>query len=141
MNIEQFKLLKEKFESDLELNEDNVMEKSLKFSSLYSKCLNFYLQEVKILKTILIEKDKVYGELYHKFKFNPDKEPQYNYTLDSHKELDIYVKSHDDYYKKALQYQNQELIVKYLEETLKNIDSTGYRIKNFIEFKKLGMSV
>lgn len=139
MNLEQYQVLKKKVEEDLLVDESNAAEKSLKFSSLYSKYLSLYMQELRILKTISVEKDKLYGELYHKYKFNTDKD--FNYQLDSGKEIDTYVRKNESFYKKCLDFQNQEIIVKYLEETLSNLNNTGYRIKNYIELLKLKMGI
>jgi hypothetical protein len=135
MNLEQFKALKAKVEINLDVDESNAAEKSLKFSSLYSKYLALYMQELRLLKTLSTEKDKLYGELYHNFKFKN------NYQLDSSKEIETYVRSDQSFYQKCLDFQNQEIVVKYLEETLQNINSTGYRIKNYIELLKLKMGV
>jgi len=135
MNLEKFKVLKTKVEIDLFVDESNAAEKSLKFSSLYSKYLSLYMQELRLLKNILTEKDKLYGELYHKFKFKND------YQLDSSKEIDTYVRSDESFYQKCLDFQNQEIVVNYLEQTLQNITNTGYRIKNYIELLKLRMSI
>jgi len=135
MKIEDFKKLKLKVENDLLVDETNAAEKSLNFSRLYSKYVSLYMQELRILKNLSAEKDKIYGELYHKFKFKSD------YQLDSNKEIDVYVKADDKYYNKCLDFQNQEIIVSYLEMTLQNITNTGYRIKNFIELLKLKMGL
>jgi hypothetical protein len=134
MTLEQFKSLKTKVESDLDLTDSNAAEKSLKLSSLYSKYLGLYIQELKLLKTTSTEKDKLYGELYHKYKFKND------FQLDSAKEIDTYIRADDSFYNKCLEFQNQEIIVKYLEEVLQNIKNAGYAIKNHLEFVKLKMN-
>ncbi|MEM4261310.1 MAG: recombination mediator protein UvsY [Candidatus Woesearchaeota archaeon] len=135
MNLEQYKALKAKVEEDLAIDESNAADKSLKFSSMYSKYLALYLQELRILKNLSLEKDKLYGDLYHKLKFKND------YQLDSSKEIDTYVRSDESFYKKSLDVQNQEIVVKYLEETLQNINNTGYRIKTYVDFLKLRMGL
>lgn len=135
MTLEQFNTIKAKVELDLNIDELNAAEKSLKFSSLYNQYLLLYLKELKILKTLALEKDKLFGELYHKYKF------QNNYQLDTSKEIETYVRADELYYKKCLDYQNQEIIVKFLEETLQNINNTSYRIRNYIELLKLRMGI
>jgi len=135
MNLEQYKALKAKVENDLFVDESNAAEKSLKFSNLYAKYLALYMQELRIIKQLSIDKDKLYGELYHQFKFKND------FQLDGNKEIDIYIRSNESYYKKCLEFQNQEIIVKYLESVLLNITTTGYRIKNYVELLKLKMGI
>ena len=135
MNLEQFKVLKAKVEDDLLVDESNAAEKSLKFSSLYSKYLALYMQELRLLKTLNTDKDKLFGELYHFYKF------ENNFQLDSSKEIETYVRSNLKFYNKCLEFQNQEIIVKYLEEVLQNITNTGYRVKNYVELLKLKMSL
>jgi hypothetical protein len=131
MNIDQFKLLKSNTETEINVTEDNISEKSIKFASIYNKYLSLYIQELRILKKLTLDKDKIYGELYNKFKFNN------NFQLDTNKEIDVYVRADDKYYNVSLDLQNQEMVVKYLEEVLQNINNTGYRIKNYIELQKL----
>jgi hypothetical protein len=131
MNIDQFKLLKSNTETEINVTEDNISEKSIKFTSIYNKYLSLYIQELRILKKLTLDKDKIYGELYNKFKFNN------NFQLDTNKEIDVYVRADDKYYNVSLDLQNQEMVVKYLEEVLQNINNTGYRIKNYIELQKL----
>ena len=135
MDIENFKSLKLKAEKDLIVNETNAADKSLEFARLYSKYTSLYMQELRILKQMSTDRDKLYGDLYHKLKFKND------YQLDSSKEIDIYIKSDESYYNKCLEFQNQEIVVKYLEETLQNITVTGYRIKNYVDLLKLKMGL
>ena len=84
---------------------------------------------------IATDKDKLYGDLYHEYKFKSD------FQLDNRGEIDVYIKANDKYYNKCLEYQTQEIIVKYIEETLQNITTTGYRIKNYVDLLKLKMSM
>lgn len=135
MDLEKYKELKLKVENDLVVNETNAAEKSLAFARLYSKYTSLYLQELRLLKKMATEKDKLYGELYHEFKFKSD------FQLDNRNEIDIYVKANERYYNKCLAFQNQEIVVKYLEETLQNITTTGYRIKNYVDLLKLKMGL
>lgn len=132
MNIDKFQELKKKVEIDLTIDETNAAEKSLKFSSLYNFYLALYIQELRILKRISTEKDKLFGDKYHFYKFG-----NFDYKLDSAKEIETYVRSDTDFYNKCLEYQNQEIVVKYLEETLTNLNNTNYRIKNYIELYKI----
>jgi hypothetical protein len=131
MKSESFQEFKIKIEKELRLTEDNIEEKSIQLSNIYSNVLSIYSKELKIFKNMQIEKDKIYGELYHKYKF------EFDYQLDSKSEVDSYIKSNELYYKLALECANQEVQVKFLEQTLEHINNLGFRIKNYIDLKKI----
>ena len=135
MKNEDFEELKKKVEEDLEITEDNVQQKSLKLANLYSHYLKTYIQELKILKFRLTEKNKIYQQKYHHYKF------EYQYELGAAKEIETYVNGDDEIHKINLSIQQQEIIVKFLELTLENINNTGYRIKNYIDITKLKLGL
>jgi hypothetical protein len=131
MTLEQFAKLKEIVEKELQITEDNIEQMSIKSGTLYHKYLKIYSLELQKLKEIAIYKEKVYGELYHKYKFEGQ------YQLSTKTEVDVYVKSDGIYYKKCLEEANQEIIVKYLEAVVDSILKNGFQIKNYIELMKL----
>jgi hypothetical protein len=133
-----FDELKKQVEIDIEINEDNISEKSLKYSFIYHKYIEMYQRAVKELNMIKIEKDKIYGDLYHAYKFE---NKSGGYDLNTKTEIEVYVKRDEKYYKIALKYYNQESIVKYLEGVLQIINTMGFSIKNYIEIQKLRMGV
>ena len=140
MDLEKFNLLKTKAENDTNIDDSNAAEKSTKLISLYQRYLSLYLQEVRLLKGISLDKDKLYKKLYQHYKFpSADDKDSFNITLSTTKEVDIYINADDSYCKLCIEYQNQEIVVQYLEATLKNIGNAGYAIKNLVEFKKLSM--
>jgi len=109
------------------------MEKSIQLSNLYSKTLQIYSKELRILKMKKVDMEKTFGELYHKYKFN------FDYQLDTKAEVENYIKSDDIYYKLALEYAQQEVQVNFLEQTLGHINNMGFRIKNYIDLKKISL--
>jgi len=135
MKIEEFQKLKDLAESELKITEDNVMDKSIQLSNLYSRFLNIYIKELRILKEISVDKDKIYGELYDKYKFH------FDYQLDGKSEIDTYVRKDDKFYQIALTYSQQEVQVQFLEQTLNHINNLGFRIKNFVDLKKIKMGL
>ena len=135
MKSESFQKLKRKVEEELKLTDENVMAKSIQLSNFHNQIRSLYVKELHILKNKAAEKDKIYGELYHKYKYN------FDYTLDTKGEVEAYIKSDDIYYQTALQYAQQEIQVKYLEETLNHINNMGFRIKNYIDLQKMKLGL
>ena len=131
MDLKSFSKLKEIIEKELFFNEDNVERMSLHTSNLYMKYLRVYSNEVKILKGISLEKNKIFGELMHHYKFKVD------FQLDSKSEIESYIRSDEKYYNISLEYSNQEIVVEYLEKILSRINTMGFEIKNYIEIVKL----
>jgi hypothetical protein len=130
MTEEHFIRLRTIIEKELTLNEENVGLLTLKIPNLHTKYLDIYVKEMKIFKTIALDKTKLYSKLYHENKFEGV------YKLDSVKEIDIYCNRDPEYYKKSQEYLLQEIIVKYLEATLDNIQKLNFVIKNYIEWRK-----
>ena len=135
MNLEKFELLKQRADKDIKVDLSNIVEKSLKFSSIYHNYSKLYIDELKQLKELSLEKEKIFGELYDKYKFHND------YKLDSKTEIEIYVKSDKQYFEIAQKYYQQESIVKYLEQLIDNINKVGYNIKNYIELEKIKLGI
>jgi len=135
MKVEDFQKLKDVVEKELKITDENVLEKSIQLSNFYAKFLQIYSKELKILKSLYHEKDKVYGKLYHHYKFEGD------FQLDTKAEVEAYIKADDTYYKIALKYSQQEIQVKFLEQVLDHINNLGFRIKNYIDLKKMSQGL
>jgi len=125
---------------ELEVNEDNVMEKSLKYSSIYHKYTTMYFNSIKELGSLKVERDKIYGELYHTFKTG--KNPICDgYDISTKGEIDIYVRTDPKFCTIQKSYSTQESLVKFLEMALDNINKMSFNIKNFVEIRKLRMGI
>jgi hypothetical protein len=126
----EFARLKAIVEKELIINEDNLSDKSLKIPNLHQKYLDIYTKEMRILKDLSLKKTKKYSDLYHKNKFEGE------YKLDYAKEIETYVNGDPDYYKNCQEFNYQDIIVKFLESTLENIQKMNFTIKNYIEWRK-----
>ena len=131
MNEKNFKDFQLIVAEKVKLSPDDIDKKTLDLSNLYHTISDKYVQELKILKKMLLDRDQLYGELYHKYKFGQD------FHLDTKTEIDTYVRADKSYYDKALEYQQQEIMVKYFEQMLEVINKAGYAIKNYIDFTRL----
>jgi len=131
MTRDEFMKLKTLVEESLKITDDNVMDKTVSLSTLYARLLQIWSKELRILKIKGLDKDKVYGELYHHYKY------KFNFQLDTKAEIEAYIKGDDKYYKIALEYAEQEIIVKFIEQSLEHINNIGFRIKNYIDLKKM----
>jgi len=131
MKQEDFNKLKDIIEKELTLTESNIHDKSLQISNYYIKFLQIYNKEVKLLKNLYHSKEKKFGDLYHYYKF------KYEFQLGTKSEIEVYINSNDEFHDISMEFSNQEIIVKYLEQILDHINNVGYRIKNYIELQKL----
>lgn len=130
MTQEAFERLRKIVEKELVLTEENVSLLTLKIPNLHTKYLDIYVKEMKVFKLLALEKGKLYAKLYHEHKFEGV------YKLDSMKEIETYCNADPEYYKKCQEYVLQEIIVKYLESTIDNIQKLNFVVKNYIEWRK-----
>jgi len=131
----QFLRLQNRIKDCLKIDENNVEKKCLDLSTL-----NFFIQkqyniELKKLKLKSIEKDKIFGSLYDKFKYH------FDYKLDSKAEIEVYVKSDDKYISIAQEIVEIEIQVNFLEKMLDQINQAGFRINNYTNLKKIRMGM
>ena len=130
MTFPEFQLLKVEIEDSLKISKDNISEKSISVPYSHSKYINIFSREFKLFRDLSIKKDKLYGKLYHYYKFD------FNYSLSSKTEIEPYINNNDEYYKLLLEMNEQEEIVKYLEKIVKVFEGLSFSIKNFIEYQK-----
>lgn len=135
MMMDDFKKLKKVVEKDLKWSRDTAQDKEVQLSTLYSKYLEVYIGQAYIRRKLELKKDKIYGKLYHKYKFD------FEFQLDTKAEVESYIKADDEYYKIALEVANQQMITNYIEEVLKEINTIGFNIKDYIELEKLKRGV
>jgi hypothetical protein len=134
MNQENFIKLKEFSKNKFKITEENVLSQAISIPSSYHYYLDIYADELKILKNKITERDKLYGTLYDSIRFGGNKE------LRNKTEIDPYINSNDAYYKLCLEVNDQEVIVKYLEETLSSINKLSYSIRNYIDIKNFKLN-
>lgn len=126
--------------NDLRLTEMNIKEKSLSRASLGAKWCRFSFEEQKYKKLILSNidklKDEIRKKLYEKRNLaieNADPNVQRLVNIDVEK-LIVKTKEYKQY-KEELD--NQEDILRLIEETQKIISQFGFDIKNALEVLKL----
>ncbi|MDD5651610.1 MAG: recombination mediator protein UvsY [Candidatus Nanoarchaeia archaeon] len=138
MKKDDFEKLKVYFQNECKLTDENILKKTLQMSNLFHEVQPIFSKEYKILKLLEIEKNKLYGQLYHYYKYGKmEGKEDFKFTLETKSEIDSYIKSDELYYNKMLEYANQEIIVEYLKEIIKNINNIGYNIKNYIDLQKV----
>ena len=130
MLISDLPKLKAKVDADLTINENNVSKKSLDSAYIYHQFLDLHITEIRELKRLAVERDRIYGTLYEKFKFNGP------YKLDSKGEIEAWIHMDPQYIKTITEFNEQEVICKYLEGVVEVISKMSFNIKNFIEYKK-----
>ena len=131
MEVSAFKRLQKDIKDRLVLDEDRLYDSTMRMGTLYQDYLEVYISELADLKGIMLKMDKLYGHLYDKYKNSSDK----SWTQKGEIESQIY--SNDDYHMLRVKKAKQEVMVKFLEESLSNIKSFGFTIKNTIELKKM----
>lgn len=130
MSEEDFIKLQARTEKDTTIDADNVEEKVLALSKLYTRYNRRFHGQLKILKNINTKKVKLYKKLYHHYKFDGD------FRLDTKKEVEVYVYGDDEYGELRLEYDQQTRVVDFLEKTLGNIQRASFTIRDYIELQK-----
>jgi hypothetical protein len=134
MNEQSFKDLIDFTENKMKITNENVLDKATSIPSSYHHYLDLYIKELKVLKNKITEREKLYGTLYDSVRFQSNKE------LKNKSEIDPYINSNEPYYQLCLSINDQETIVKYLEEVLSSINKLSYSIRNYIDIKNLQLN-
>ena len=112
---------------------DSLISKSIEILNAFHPYYKQYINEYTIYSNMLTEKEKLYGELYNKYRYGSQRETRTKVEI----EANIY--SDETYYKLCLAINAQEQIVKYFEGVCDNIKKIAYSIKNIVDLKNLGM--
>jgi hypothetical protein len=139
MKNEDFQKLKDTTEQELKITPENAMDKSIQLSNLYISFLKIHSKEKRVYEVKKLEKEKIYGELYHWYKFPvPNKTgDKFDFQLGSISEIDIYIKSNPQYHQLALECTQLEVQLNFIEQTLQHINNLGFKIKNYIDLLKI----
>ena len=133
-----FKTIQVQLQADLEISSDNIQNKSMELSKIYQKYLDLYFSEIKTLQEFQESRNKKFAEIFHKIRT----EGYQGYDVGKTKnETEIYINLDPDYQKINKQFLDQELIVKYLEKSLENINKAGFSIKNYVDLQKLKQGI
>ena len=117
-------------EKHISFTEEDVQSKSHQIPYLYQSYLKILSKELKELNDIELEKLSMYGFLFEHYKFN------HTYRYDTKTEIEAQIFGDSKYQSISKRYEEQHIIVIYIEKTLENIKSMSFSIKNFIELKK-----
>jgi len=136
MNINEIEDL---WEKDYQIDPDNLHLESIKIPNLHSKYYKIYnnislLKKIEENKYLEIQKEKW---LYYSGKASPEvyKENPFDHRVIK-QDLDKYMSSDQDIIKSATKIDYYNLMLKYLESILKNIENRTFVIKNSIEWSK-----
>lgn len=130
MTLQDLSKLKEIARKELKFTDDGLQSKIANQPIYTQKWLDLLLKEKHILSVIEAEKDKVYGKLYHKYKYESD------FRLDTRGEIDVYVKADDAFDIVLKKYNESLVIVEWLDETLKNFRAMAWSMKNHLDLRK-----
>lgn len=93
---------------------------------------NTEIAEARInLTAIKRKKNKVYGELYEKYKFN------YNYKLDNKHEIETWIERNPKYQLILTYYEHQITYIKYIEAVVQGLKDKRWAIRDIIENLKI----
>lgn len=93
---------------------------------------NTEIAEARVnLTAIKRKKNKVYGELYQKYKFN------YDYKLDNKHEIETWIERSPKYQLIVTYYEHQITHIKYLEAVVQGLKDKRWAIRDIIENLKI----
>lgn len=137
MDINQFNQFRLVLEQNKKfvITKENLGEKSIELTNSFMRYYDQYITEYKVLQDMLTSKQKLYSELYNKYRYDNKLEAR------TKTEVEPFIYSDESYYKVSLSVNDQEMIVKYFEGLCDMIKRLSYNIKNIIDLKNLGMQV
>lgn len=136
MNINQ---IEEMWKEDSQIDPDNLHLESLKIPNLHSKYYEIYnnislLKKLEENKYSELQKDKW---LYYSGKADPEVYKQFPFDYRVLKaDLDKFLNSDSELIKSKTKIDYYQLMIKFLESILKNIENRNFTIRNSIEFMK-----
>jgi hypothetical protein len=131
LTVEQFEKLKIQAEKDLTIKDDfAALNKSKDISSIHQRYISLLTQEILTAKHLGIKRARLYQKLYHQFKF------ENNFTLDSSKEIEVYINGHEDMIIVETDLALQQTVVRFLEDTCDNLKRLAYTLKTYLDMKK-----
>lgn len=116
-----------------DIKQENLIQKSVDMMNEIHFCFNVFMKEYKVYKDMLVDKEKMYGELYLKFRYDN------NQGARTKVEIESFIHCNEAYCDLCYRINEQEMIVKYAEEMTDRIQKVSYSIKNIVDLKQLGM--
>jgi len=131
MTDEKFKKLKEYYSDtfDVSNSDDKKMENLARIlPSIHQATISIYFEEVKELKILKVELDRIYAEGFKHYKVDQNRDF-------SAKEIETLMNQNKSYIDIKRRYNDQEMKTQYFEATLENIKKTGFSISSWIKIK------
>lgn len=130
MNSKEFNTLKQITETKLTFSEDNFQSKLAEVPLLYSRYLQIFVNENKNLMELKLKKEVKYADLYRYFKFSA------NERWDTKSEIEAQMYSDIQFQSIISDINTQQEIVTFLEQTLDNIKTLSFAVRNHIDWQK-----
>lgn len=130
MNSKEFSTLKQLTEKKITFSEDNFQSKLAEVPLLYSSYLQIFVRENKFLMELKLKKEVKYAELYRYFKFSA------NERWDTKSEIEAQMYSDLQFQSIISDINTQQEIVTFLEQTLDNIKTLSFAVRNHIDWQK-----
>lgn len=136
MNLDEIEKL---WQEDSYIDPDNLHLESIKIPSLHSKYFKIYnnlslLRKKEENKFLELQKEKW---LYYSGKSDPEvyKENPFDHRV-MKSDLDKYLNCDDDLVRSNTKIEYYDVMLKFLESILKNIENRSFQIKNSLDFMK-----
>lgn len=125
-------------ETDSAMNKDQLSNESLNIPVLWAKYYRILTQETRVLKSIELDIDKLYREMYDAFIGNDDElMKKYNVNKKSLKtEVDERINAQPDMITLRGKYAAASIKVKLVEDFIKQLNQRSFMIKNIIDWEK-----
>lgn len=133
-------MIQSMWEKDSKIDIDNLHTESLSIPSIHAKYFNLYNTIVLLRKNAEQQKRKIRHERHQFYsgKADPDvyiDEPFQKKIRDKN-DMERYLNADDKLSKVSLKVEYYDVMLKYLEDILKQIHNRTYQIKNSIEFMR-----
>lgn len=89
-----------------------------------------FVKQLELYKNLLLEKDRLYGELWEYYKYKG------KYSAGTKGEVEAFLFSDERWIEHNKEVIKQECITKYVENILSDVKQLNFNLKNFIEYKK-----
>jgi hypothetical protein len=130
MTEEKFKKYRDFFSTTLIIkdSESSVLKLTKSIPGLYQQAIDIFTDQLRETKDLAVLKEEIYSKHWKKFYDG-------NKTY-SKPEIDVLIKQQQSYLNVCIEYNKQEMYLKYFEATMDNIKKVSFQIKNYIDVKK-----
>ncbi len=149
MNLETFKKLEEKANTDLSMPDtmEAIIKKNNLLPAIIQDWIKLYQDQKYVCASLNVELLELYGDLTKCFKkprVTKELQQKYNITIndfwETAKEIDSQINCCAPYVAKLKQVNQQKYFLDFIENTLNNIKNLSFTIKNYLDYKKIIMA-